>query len=167
VSADPRRLPRDPSPDAAWPVPGGSPRQPRPRLQVVPEGAWRQRRRRLRRRLLAFAGLLLALVPVFGLVLVHVVLTSNEQRLTAIQRRVSAAQGANVQLRLQVAQLGSPARVVSRAQALGMVPPPSVLYLTGAPDGGATASPSPAPPATTPAASISGLAATKRADRTP
>jgi len=66
-----------------------------------------------------------------------------------------------------VAELGSPDRVVSRAQALGMVPPPSVLYLTAVPDGAAAATPAAGPSPTTPAASIAGLAATKRADHTP
>ena len=46
-----------------------------------------------------------------------------------------------------------------------MVPPPSVLYVTGVADGPAAGSV--APPPTTPAASIAGIAATKRADRTP
>ncbi len=161
----PRRPPRDPSPDAAAPRRDPAPTA-RPTLHAVPDGAWRQRRRRLRRRLVATTGLLLALVPVFGLVMVHVNLTTKEARLAALQRRITAAQQANVQLRLQVAQLGAPDRIVSRAQALGMVPPPSVLYLTGVPDGPATSA-SPSTPVTTPAASISGLAATKRADHTP
>jgi cell division protein FtsL len=172
VSATPQRLlPRDPSPDAQWARPArGHPAQGRPagpHLEAVPDGAWLRRRMRLRRRVLALTGLLLALVPVFGLVLVHVDLTKNEERLTSLQRRVTAAQQQNVRLRLEVAQLGSPGRVVSRAQALGMVPPPSVLYLTAVPDGTATATPAPGPAPTTPAASIAGLAATKRADRTP
>jgi hypothetical protein len=100
-------------------------------------------------------------------VLVHVDLTTNETRLTALQRRVAAAQRANVQLRLQVAALSAPTRIVSRAQALGMVPPPSVLYLTGVPDGAAAAASPPSAQATSLAASIAGMAATKRADHTP
>jgi hypothetical protein len=48
-----------------------------------------------------------------------------------------------------------------------MVAPPSILYLAAAPDGAATPSPTPGPPVTTPAASIAGLAASKRVDRTP
>jgi hypothetical protein len=165
VNADPRRLAHDPSPDAAAPRPAAAPA--RPRLEVVPDGAWRRRRRRLRRRLLALTGLGLALVPVFGLVLVHVELTTNEERLAALQHRVTTAQQANVQLRLQVAQLTAPSRIVNRAQALGMVPPPSVLYLTGVPDGTTAVMAPQAPTASTPASSVAGLAATKRADRTP
>jgi cell division protein FtsL len=165
VSADPRRLARDPSPDAGWARP--APRPAGARLEVVPDGAWRRRRRRLRRRLLALTGLGLALVPVFGLVLVHVELTTSEDRLTSLQHRVDTAQQANVQLRLQVAQLTAPSRIVNRAQALGMVPPPSVLYVTGVPDGATAVTAPQATPATTPASSVAGLAATKRADRTP
>jgi cell division protein FtsL len=115
----------------------------------------------------ALTGLLLALAPVFGLVLVHVSLTTNQERLTLLQRQATAAQQTNVRLRLQVSELESPARIVSRAQQLGMVAPPSILYLAAAPDGAATPSPTPAPPVTTPAASIAGLAASKRVDRTP
>ena len=101
----------------------------------------------------------------FGLVLVHVELTANEQRLTALQTQAQAAQQANVRLRLQVAQLASPSRIVSRAQQLGMVPPPSILYLPAQPDGSTPVAQ--ASPVTAPAASISGWAASKRADTTP
>jgi cell division protein FtsL len=167
VSTNPSRMARpDPSPDAQWAARPGS-RPPTARLEAVPDGAWRHRRRRLRRRVVALTGLLLALAPVFGLVLVHVSLTTNQERLTLLQRQATAAQQTNVRLRLQVAELESPARIVSRAQQLGMVAPPSILYLAAAPDGAATPSPTPAPPVTTPAASIAGLAASKRVDRTP
>ena len=160
-------MPRpDPSPDAQWATrPSGRPSG--PRLEVVPDGAWRTRRRRMRRRMVALGGLALALAPVFGLVLVHVGLTTSEERLTLLQRQATAAEQANVRLRLQVAQLESPARIVSRAQQLGMVPPPSILYLTASSDGSAATSPTVAPPVTMPASSITGWAATKRADRTP
>jgi cell division protein FtsL len=131
----------------------------------VPPGAWRARRRRLRRRLVAAVVLVIGLAPVFGLVLVHVELTANEQRLTALQTQAQAAQQANVRLRLQVAQLESPSRIVSRAQQLGMVPPPSILYLPAQPGGSTPVAQ--ASPVTTPAASVSGWAASKRADTTP
>jgi cell division protein FtsL len=163
VNASPQRLPRpDPSPDASRVAP---PPRPRPPLELVPPGAWRARRRRRRRRLVAVIGLLLGLAPVFGLVLVHVELTANEQRLSTLQRAAQAAQQANVRLRLQVAQLESPSRIVSRAQQLGMVPPPSILYLPAQPDGSTPVAQ--ASPVTTPAASIQGWAASKRADATP
>jgi cell division protein FtsL len=163
VNASPHGLSRpDPSPDASRVA---RPPRPRPPLELVPPGAWRARRRRLRRRLVAAVGLVLGLAPVFGLVLVHVELTANQQRLTTLQRQAQAAQQANVRLRLQVAQLESPSRIVSRAQQLGMVPPPSILYLPAQPDGSTPVAL--AAPVTTPAASIQGWAASKRADTTP
>jgi hypothetical protein len=167
VSTNPNRMGRpDPSPDAQRiPRPASSPSG--PHLELVPPGAWRNRRRRLRRRLVAAGGLALALAPVFGLVLVHVELTANQERLTVLQGRAVAAQQTNVRLRLQVGQLESPARIVSRAQQLGMVPPPSIMYLPAQPDGSTAGSPVQAPPVTTPAASIQGWAASKRADTTP
>jgi len=107
------------------------------------------------------------LAPVFGLVLVHVYLTTNEAGLTRLLQQTGDAQAVNVKLRLQVAQLESPARIVDRAQQLGMEPPPSILYLNAAPNGASTPTPTPASPVTTPAASISGLAASQQADTTP
>jgi hypothetical protein len=166
VSTTTVRIPRpDPSPDAEWRHRPATP--PRPRLAAVPDGAWRIRRRRIRRRVVALFGLVLALAPVFGLVLVHVDLTTNEGRLTLLEREASDARQVNVRLRLQVAQLEAPARIVNRAQQLGMEPPPSILYLTAVPDGSSTPSPTPAPPVTTPAASITGLAASQQAATTP
>ena len=163
VNASPHRPQRpDPSPDAARP---SRPARPRPPLELVPPGAWRARRRRLRRRVLALTGLVLGLAPVFGLVLVHVELTANEERLSTLQGEAQSAQQANVRLRLQVAQLESPSRIVSRAEQLGMVSPPSILYLPAQPDGSTPVAL--ASPVTTPAASIQGWAASKRADTTP
>ncbi len=162
MSTDPRRLaPSDPSPDAhRRPRPAE-----RPQLELVPPGAWRARRRRLRRRVVAVFGLVLALAPVFGLVLVHVELTANEERLTTLETQAAGAQQVNVRLRLQVSQLESPSRIVTRAQQLGMVSPPSILYLPAQPDGSTPVTQ--ATPVTTPAASIQGWAASKRADTTP
>ena len=84
--------------------------------------------------------------------LVHVELTTNEHRLTWSRDQASEARQVNVRLRLQVAQLESPARIVTRAQQLGMVPPPSILYLTAA----AGRDPDASPAAATPAASTTG-----------
>jgi cell division protein FtsL len=164
MSTNPRRLgPSDPSPDAhRRPRPA---ERPRPQLELVPPGAWRARRRRLRRRVVAVFGLVLALAPVFGLVLVHVELTANEERLTTLETQAAGAQQVNVRLRLQVSQLESPSRIVTRAQQLGMVSPPSILYLPAQPDGSTPVTQ--ATPVTTPAASIQGWAASKRADTTP
>jgi len=81
---------------------------------------------------------LLLVLGLFAVVVVHVVLAQQQFQLAHIASQVSAQQGANEQLSLQVAQLQAPARIVSAAeQQMGMVSPPSVGYLlpghTGAP----------------------------------
>jgi cell division protein FtsL len=172
--------PGDPSPDSARyrQRMGADPslRPARPRLQVVPPHERRLRSRRVRRRLLACAGALAALATVFGLVLVHVDLTANQLRLTSLQDQAQKAETKNDALRLQVANLASPARIVARAQQLGMVTPQVVLYLGAV--AGVTAATTPttsaiaAPTASTgqagsSAASLSGWAAVKHADTGP
>lgn len=152
----------DPSPDAL------RPRRPRPQpaqpaLEVVRRAL---RRPRLRRRAIVAGGLLAALGTVFGLVLVHVELTANELRLSALQARVERARVDNLKLRLQVSQLESPERIVATAQQLGMVFPPSITYLTAMPGSGPVSAPgtqaNPAPPA-----GVEGWTAIKRAATTP
>ena len=64
-----------------------------------------------------------------------------------LEAQVTAAQAENQRLRLDVARLESPARIVAEAQArLGMVPPPAVVYLPPLPPTAArpAARPSPA-----------------------
>ena len=69
-------------------------------------------------------------VGLFAVVVVHVVLAQQQFQLARVSAQVSAQQGANEQLSLQVAQLQAPARIVSAAeQQMGMVSPPSVGYL--------------------------------------
>ena len=128
----PRR--RDPSPDANRPL--RAPGRAAAPLEVVATGYRSPRSRRNRRRLLTVAAIALALATVFGLVLVHVELTANEVRLTDLQSRADAARVRDLKLRLEVAQLESPARIVAMAQQLGMVSPPSITYLPGVPGGG-------------------------------
>lgn len=70
------------------------------------------------------------LLTPFALVLVHVELTANQLRLTSLQTKGDDAQSQYEKLRLQVAQLSSPARVVATAQQLGMVTPTTITYLT-------------------------------------
>jgi len=146
------------------------------------------RSRRVRRRLLTCVGVLAALAVVFGLVLVHVELTANQLRLTSLQDQAQRAQAKNDSLRLQVANLESPARIVARAQQLGMVTPQVIVYLsavaatttatttsdtaaatsagasagTSAGTSAGQASSSPAPPS-----SLSGWTAVKHADTGP
>lgn len=67
----------------------------------------------------------------FGLVASHVLLTQGQFRLDRLRARASSEQARYQRLRLQVAELESPSRIVATAQErLGMVPPPSVTYLS-------------------------------------
>jgi hypothetical protein len=84
-------------------------------------------------------GVAAALATVFGLVLVHVELTAKEVRLTTLQQKADTARVLNLKLRLEVAALESPARIVATARQLGMVPPPSITYLPGVPTGNGVA----------------------------
>ena len=113
------RRPVDPSPDARRRPKSA----PRPSLKVVPA----PQRRKLRYRLVA--GIAAGLIAPFALVLVHVELTAGALRLTSLQSSGDAAQTRFEKLRLQVAQLESPARVVAGAQQLGMVTPTTITYL--------------------------------------
>jgi len=114
-------------------------------LEVVPAGYRSARSRRNRRRLVTIVGVAAALATVFGLVLVHVELTAKEVRLTTLQNKADTARVLNLKLRLELAELESPARIVATARQLGMVPPPSITYLPGVPTGNAvTTAPTPA-----------------------
>jgi cell division protein FtsL len=103
------------------------------------------------------AGVLLACGIVFALAGVHVLLTQGQFRLERLQRQDADAQAQYVRLRLEVAQLESPGRIVAEAQErLGMVPPNAVTYLT----------PSGPVPAPHPAASTGGAKTRKTPDTT-
>lgn len=81
------------------------------------------------------------LVSLFGLVASHVMLTQGQFRLDTLRTRTASEQARYERLRLKVAELESPSRIVATAQErLGMVPPPSVTYLS--PTGAASAPPS-------------------------
>jgi cell division protein FtsL len=67
----------------------------------------------------------------FGIVSLHVALTQGQFRLERLEARADAQQTRYERLRLQVAELESPDRIVAVAQErLGMVPPPGVTYLS-------------------------------------
>ena len=128
---------RDPSPDAGWRRGDAIPRR-KPNLEVVPAAGRSARARRISRRAMIATGILAALATPFSLVLVHVELTTNQLRLTSLQTHADQAQRDYEKLRLQVAQLESPARIVATAQQLGMVTPTTIHYLTASPGSGAT-----------------------------
>src|SRR4051794_23368450 len=102
-------------------------RERRPQLRVVDEVAPRRVSLAVVT-VLVVGGIFLML---FGLVVVHTMLLQNQQRLDHLDAQVSDAQAHYQQLRLQVAQLEAPQRIIDVAtQKLGMVPPDGTTYLT-------------------------------------
>ncbi|HMC41470.1 MAG TPA: hypothetical protein VKI20_00565 [Acidimicrobiales bacterium] len=129
--------------------PGPAPAR-RPPLRIVGprELGPRARRRRARALTTAIGALVSALL--FGLVVFHVLIAQSQLQLGRLETRALDAQARYDRLRLQVAQLSSPGRIVASAQErLGMVPPPGITYLS--PVG--PANPVSRPAALTPAAS--------------
>jgi cell division protein FtsL len=91
------------------------------------------RRRAGRRRLLVMLGITSVAVVCLALVALHVLIAENQFRLDNLQQQAAAEQASYEKLRLQVAQLEAPARIVSQAEGrLGMVQPASVTYLPAA-----------------------------------
>ena len=67
----------------------------------------------------------------FALVMFHTVLLKNQRRLDQLDAQVRDEQASYQQLRLQVAQLQSPERILEVATAkLGLVPSSGTTYLT-------------------------------------
>ena len=134
VSAEPRRR------GAAPAVPA------RPKLHVVDGRELDARRVRRRRQAMTVVTLVIVAAGLFGLVASHVVLTQGQFKLQRIQRQADEEQARYERMRLQVAQLESPSRIVAVAQErLGMVPPAHVKYLAPTPN---ATSPAVAPPNT-------------------
>ncbi|HTW08023.1 MAG TPA: hypothetical protein VME46_10955 [Acidimicrobiales bacterium] len=108
----------------------------RPQLYLV-----RRAPRRRRTRHLFVPAVIGALAAVsMGLVALHVLIAENQFKLDNLQDQANAAQSSYEHLRLGVAQLESPARIVSVAEGqLGMQQPASITYLPAtsvAPAGG-------------------------------
>jgi len=99
---------------------------PQRQLRLVPP-----RRRRAERRRLAFYGAAAAVAAVcFGLVSLHVLIAQAQFRIDSLQQKAAAEQTRYENLRLAVAELEAPARIVSVAEGeLGLVQPASVNYL--------------------------------------
>lgn len=103
----------------------------RPPLRVVGANELSARGRRRRTRILTATVSLFALGGLFGLAVFNVLIAQGQVRLNNVEDRANAQQDRYERLRLEVAQLESPERVVAAAQErLGMVPPPSVHYLS-------------------------------------
>lgn len=103
----------------------------RPPLRVVSDAA---RSRRTRARRLTTAGIAVFAIAVFGLVAAHVALAQGQFQLEHIEAEAERQQSRYEELRLRVAEMESPARVVAAATDLGLVHPENVTYL--APDVG-------------------------------
>jgi cell division protein FtsL len=95
--------------------------------------------RRRRRLAAAGSGLLLAL-SLFALVSVHVLLSQGQFTLQRLQTQANDQDAAYQRLRLRVAELEAPQRIVAEAQKRGMVQPPVVTYLAPTPDSSAAGS---------------------------
>src|SRR5207247_6346194 len=110
-------------------------RERRPQLRVVEQPT--ARRISLGVVTVLVVGAIFAIL--FGLVVFHTLLLQNQQRLDRLDAQVSDEQARYQTLRLQVAQLESPQRIIDVAtQKLGMVPPDGTTYLTPAPGDGAS-----------------------------
>lgn len=116
-STRPARRPPAPAPD-------------RPALEVVTEARTAPRSRR-RTRILTVGVLVVMATCLLSLTAFHVKLAEGQFELRRLQAEAAEQQARYERLRLQVAELESPARIVASAQErLGMVPPPGVTYLS-------------------------------------
>lgn len=71
---------------------------------------------------------------VFGILGLRVVLAQGQGRIDVLEAQVAGAEAQNQHLRLEVARLESPQRIVDEARTrLGMLPPESVTYLAPVP----------------------------------
>jgi cell division protein FtsL len=132
----------------ASPAPSARPRPARPpQLRVVTGGA---ARRRSLARGTAVASVI-TVAALFGVVVFHVLLNQGQMQLDRLQTRSTQEHARAERLRLDLAALQSPARVVAAARdRLGMVSPAAVAYLvpgrTGQPVPAPAIVPLPAPP---------------------
>lgn len=81
------------------------------------------------------------IASLFGVVVCHAVLVSGQGRLDGLQQQVAEEQTRYQALRLDVAELEAPGRIVAAAQELGMVSPAEITYLTPVPTSGAASPP--------------------------
>jgi len=114
--------------DLAAPDAVTAPEEPRPELHVV-DDAQRRRQRRIR-----FTVMLFGLVTVVSLLVAvafHVELAESQMQLDRLNRETATAQQRYQELRLQVAELASPERIIDTAKKkLGMVQAENTTYLS-------------------------------------
>lgn len=81
-------------------------------------------------RLALWTTAVLTLAVIFGAAAFHVVLVQSEFRLERLSDKATEEQQRYEHLRLEVARLAAPERIVAAAQErLGMIVPPDVVYL--------------------------------------
>ncbi len=111
------------------------PRRPgRPELRVVDPDELSPAARRRKARILATLAALVVTGSLFGVTAFHTVLMADQGDIDALARRVAEQQARYERLRLEVAELESPDRIVREARDMGMVTPPTVVYLTPSPE---------------------------------
>lgn len=102
-------------------------REARPRLRLVRPS------NRLKIRLTPRAGVTLTVllfVALFGVAISHALLIESQSRLDQLDQEVAEEQARYEELRLDVAQLESPDRILAEAAEQGLVPPDEVVWLT-------------------------------------
>ncbi len=105
-------------------------RAPRPQLRLVDDARLQRAARQRRARRLAVTAAVMAGLVFMALAGSHAFLVTNQVRIDELQQRVDEAQARHQALRLQVATLEAPDRIVSVAQDdLGLVRPDEVTYL--------------------------------------
>lgn len=91
------------------------------------------------RRRIAWATVSLVAVVALAVSACQVLIAQSQFELARLQSDAATAEDRYDRLRLQVAELESPGRIMATAQErLGMVPPPGVTYLTPVPSESAT-----------------------------
>jgi len=118
------------APDLAGPALKPRPPEAPRHLRLVGAEELKAVRRRRRIRLGGVALTAFVILLLFAAVGMHVVLAQNQFRLDTLDTQAAAQQTQYQQLRLQVDQLSSPARIVGTAETkLGMVEPGTVTFL--------------------------------------
>jgi cell division protein FtsL len=106
-------------------------RQPRPVLRVVDPDELTPAARRRRAGLLVTLASVVVAGSLFGVTAFHTVLVADQGDIDALNRLVAEQEARYERLRLQVAELESPERIVREAtERLGMVPAADIVYLT-------------------------------------
>jgi cell division protein FtsL len=123
---------------SATPAPDRS----RPELSLVDAAP-----RRLSLRVIGTVTCALVFAALFGLAIFHSFLVQSQLRLDQLERQINEEEAHQRTLRLQVAQLGAPERILAEAQARGMVQPDDRKYLAAVVPGTVVPAPNTTPPA--------------------